>query len=31
MLTNSKPVIFIPTIQKQEAREFYENVLALEI
>ena len=29
MLTNSKPVILIPTIKKQEAREFYENVLGL--
>ena len=29
MLTNSKPVILIPTIKKQEAREFYEKVLGL--
>ena len=29
MLTNSKPVILIPTIKKQEAEEFYENVLGL--
>ena len=29
MLTNSKPVILIPTVKKQEAREFYENVLGL--
>jgi len=29
MLTNSKPVILIPTIKKQEAKEFYENVLGL--
>ena len=29
MLTNSKPVILIPTIKKQEAQEFYENVLGL--
>ncbi len=29
MLTNTKPVILIPTIKKQEAKEFYENVLGL--
>ncbi|MFL6468907.1 MAG: VOC family protein [Pyrinomonadaceae bacterium] len=29
MLTDAKPVILIPTIKKQEAREFYENVLGL--
>ena len=29
MLTNSKPVILIPTIKKQEAQEFYANVLGL--
>jgi len=29
MLTNSKPVILIPTIKKQEAQAFYENVLGL--
>ena len=29
MLTNSKPVIILPTIKKQEAQEFYQNVLGL--
>lgn len=29
MLTNSKPVILIPTIKKEEAHEFYQNVLGL--
>ena len=29
MLTNSRPVILVPTIKKQEAQEFYENILGL--
>ena len=29
MLTTSKPVILIPTVKKDEAREFYESVLGL--
>ena len=29
MLTNSKPVILIPTVKKDEAKEFYESVLGL--
>jgi catechol 2,3-dioxygenase-like lactoylglutathione lyase family enzyme len=29
MLTNSKPVILIPTINKDEARRFYESTLGL--
>ena len=29
MLTSSKPVIILPTIKKQEAQEFYQNVLGL--
>jgi len=29
MLANSKPVIILPTIKKQEAQEFYRNVLGL--
>ena len=29
MLTNAKPVILIPTVKKDEAKEFYEAVLEL--
>ena len=29
MLTNSKPVILIPTVKKDEAKAFYETVLGL--
>lgn len=29
MLTNSKPVILIPTVKKDEAKHFYENTLGL--
>ena len=29
MLTKSKPVILIPTVKKDEAKEFYESVLGL--
>jgi predicted enzyme related to lactoylglutathione lyase len=29
MLTKSKPVILIPTVKKDEAKEFYETVLGL--
>lgn len=29
MLTNSKPVILIPTAKKDEAKDFYESVLGL--
>jgi catechol 2,3-dioxygenase-like lactoylglutathione lyase family enzyme len=29
MLTNSKPVILIPTVKKDEAKSFYESVLGL--
>ena len=30
MLTNNKPVILIPTVKKDEAKEFYESALGLE-
>lgn len=29
MLTNSKPIVLIPTVKKDGAREFYESVLGL--
>ena len=29
MLTNAKPVILIPTVKKDEAKQFYESVLGL--
>jgi catechol 2,3-dioxygenase-like lactoylglutathione lyase family enzyme len=29
MLTKSKPVILIPTVKKDEAKEFYESILGL--
>jgi catechol 2,3-dioxygenase-like lactoylglutathione lyase family enzyme len=29
MLTNSKPIILIPTTNKDQAKEFYQNVLGL--
>ena len=29
MLTNSKPVILLPTVKKAEAQDFFQNVLGL--
>ena len=29
MLTNAKPVILLPTVKKEEAHGFFENVLGL--